>query len=454
MTDMTDRPRLHEESVRDVPQLPSESGFRASALAFTAPLRIELTRSGLLWFVPVLVGVGVAVAWNSLRPGVAYWPSATTAVNASVVITGPLVAGVATWLGSRERRRGLTHLRTMSSRSGWLFPAAEMAALLLWVVFSYGVVLLTVVLRTLFMGPSGHLGPSAVLAGAMGLCVHAAAGYLVGRCWSAKVAPPLVAICAFGITLYGSGQYGSPWYVLFPVLIDVPDPFSAWQPGLYWRQLLWLASLVALLVGVAFHAVWRSRALRVCVAVAAALAVLGGVLTWQLRGVYFQPGEPSFTYACRQDGIKVCVNPTFRAALPDLVTGFSDIAGKLDGTPGEFTGLEQRPRGVGGDASAGFRPIHMDSLGPGWLSEARSEFLQELVDQDACMDADEDRYLLTEAVASWIADDAVSKDDARASAVNHLRSLSPDESTVWMNQHFADFQRCALAPSDFTRSTR
>lgn len=202
-----------------------------------------------------------------------------------------------------------------------------MAALLLWVVFSYGVVLLTVVLRTLFMGPSGHLGPSAVLAGAMGLCVHAAAGYLVGRCWSAKVAPPLVAICAFGITLYGSGQYGSPWYVLFPVLIDVPDPFSAWQPGLYWRQLLWLSSLVALLVGVAFHAAWRSRALRVCVAVAAALAVLGGVLTWQLRGVYFQPGEPSFTYACRQDGIKVCVNPTFRAALPDLVTGFSDIAG-------------------------------------------------------------------------------------------------------------------------------
>lgn len=74
MTDMTDRPRLHEESVRDVPQLPSESGFRAAALAFTAPLRIELTRSGLLWFVPVLVGVGVAVAWNSLRPGVAYWP--------------------------------------------------------------------------------------------------------------------------------------------------------------------------------------------------------------------------------------------------------------------------------------------------------------------------------------------------------------------------------------------
>ncbi|MEV7481134.1 hypothetical protein [Streptomyces halstedii] len=450
---MTDRTSLAEQSSDaygpgDLPSAPPDSSPRS----FLTPVRIELARSGFLWFVPVLVCVGVAIAWHTLRPGVAYWPSTITSANASVVITGPLVAGMATWLGAREKRRGLAYLRALSPRADWLYPAAELIAVLAWTALSYAVVLLTVALRTSFMGATGRFSLSAALAGAMGLCLHAVAGYAVGRCWHGRIVPPLVAIGAFVITLYGSNGYGSSWYLLFPVLIDDPDPFSAWQPGLYWRQLLWLFALVALVTSLCFAAVSRSRALLACVAMSAALAVTGGYVTWQLRGVYFEPGEPDFTYACRQGTVTVCVNPTFRAALPELDESFAEISGKLDGTPGEITRLEQRPRGVGGAASPGAHAIHMDNLGPGWLGEVRSEFLQELVDQDACMDAEEDAYLLTESVASWMADEVVPESSRSAYASDHLRDLSPEESRAWLNAHFTQFRECSLDSSDFTRS--
>ncbi|MEF9906188.1 hypothetical protein [Streptomyces sp. P9-A2] len=450
---MTDRTSLTVQSPDpygqdDLPSARPHSPLRS----FLIPLRIELARSGFLWFVPVLVCVGVAIAWHTLRPGVAYWPSTITSANASVVITGPLVAGMATWLGAREKRRGLVYLRVLSPQADWLHLAAELIAVLAWTAFSYVFVLLTVALRTSFMGATGRFSLSAALAGAMGLCLHAVAGYAIGRCWHGRIAPPLVAIGAFVITLYGSGGYGSSWYLLFPVLIDVPDPFSAWQPGLYWRQLLWLFALVALLTSLCLAGVWRSRILLACVAFSAALAVAGGYVTWQLRGVYFEPGEPAFSYACRQGTVTVCVNPTFRAALPDLEAGFSEIVRKLDGTPGEVTKLEQRPRGVGGAASPGAHAIHMDNLGPGWLSEVRSEFLQELVDQDACMDAEEDAYLLTESVAAWITDEAVPENSRSAYASDHLRGLSPGQSRNWLNDHFTQFRECSLVSSDFTRS--
>ncbi|MEW1724214.1 hypothetical protein [Streptomyces sp. NPDC093109] len=397
---------------------------------WTVALRIELVRSPAVWLVPVLLGVGIGVAWYALPPGIAYWPSTLTAANASVALAGPVLGAFAALTGTREVRLGLGPARRLSTRAPSLSAAAELGALALWSLALQAAVVLTVVIRTALSSPTGEFSVLVVTAGAAGLLCHLALGYLAGRLLPYRLLPPLVGVALYAIDLLGSGRYGKPDYLLFPVLIDEPGVFDAWQPGLYARQSLWLLGVATLIALIALALAGPSRALYVAGAAALAVTVTGAVATTALEGRYFARSTPAFTYACETRSLTVCVHPAFARALPELTRAFTPVARALAGTPAAFDRLEQRPRGVGGAPSAGSRAIRMDDLAPGRVAATRQEFVEELIDMDRCATADPA---------------AVARTDQMAALLEQTPEAMPPG---WLGDHYEAFTACALRKSD------
>ncbi|WP_329069476.1 hypothetical protein [Streptomyces sp. NBC_01429] len=400
---------------------------------WTVALRIELLRSPVVWLVPVLLGVGIGVTWHALPRGIAYWPSTLAAANASVALTGPVLGAFAAFTGSREHRLGLGPARRLSIRGGWLFGAAELGALAVWSLVAQAGVVLTVVIRTALSSPTGEFSLLVVTAGAAGLLCNVALGHLAGRLLPYRLLPPLVAIALYTINLLGSGRYGKQDYLLFPVLIDEPGVFDAWQPGLYERQSLWLLGAATLIALASLALAGPTRTLYVAGAAALAVTVTGAVATTALEGRYFARSTPAFTYSCETRSITVCVHPAFAGALPGLTRTFTPVARQLAGTPASFDRLEQRPRGVGGAPSPGSRAIRMDDLAPGRMAATRQEFFEELLDVDRCAAADPE---------------AVARTDEAAALLERTPEALPPR---WAADRFEAFTTCALRKSDLPR---
>src|ERR687895_274254 len=72
-------------------------------------LRIDARRTAVFVSIPALVLVGIAAAWPTLLPGVAYWDNAVAALGGSVRLLGPAAAALGAWVAIREHR--LDHLR-------------------------------------------------------------------------------------------------------------------------------------------------------------------------------------------------------------------------------------------------------------------------------------------------------------------------------------------------------
>ncbi|MFF5568718.1 hypothetical protein ACFY7Z_11520 [Streptomyces sp. NPDC012623] len=272
-----------------------------------------------------------------------------------------------------------------------------------------------------------------VAAGAAGLLCHLVLGYLAGRLLPYRLLPPLVAVALYAIDMLGSGRYGRPDHLLFPVLIDEPGVFDTWQPGLYERQSLWLLGVAALLALTALALAGPTLTLYVAGAAALAVTVTGAVATTSLGGRYFARSSPAFTYSCQTRDITVCVHPAFAGALPDLTRTFAPVARLLAGTLASFDRLEQRPRGVGGAPSPGARAIHLDDLAPGRTAATRQEFFEELLDADRCTTADPE---------------AVARTDEAAALLERTPEALPGRRQA---DHFEAFTTCALRKSDLPR---
>lgn len=427
-----------------------EAGTRQRA-GLMHPLWIEMRSSPMAYFFPALFGVGVWAAFQTKEPGLSYWPNAIMAVNTSVLLVGPVFAGLAAWLATRERRRDLAQVRLLALRPGWAFPIAELAAVTVWALLAHLVTMLVVTGYMLWAGAIGPWQPAMVVSGVLSAVFYPTLGYLAGRLVPRRFVPPMVAIGAYLITVLRSTQSGEPWYLLTPVFDELVDPFGGPQAGLYWRHGVWLLGLTGLLATVTALRVDRRRSVALATTGAVAVAAAGALLVSALGGTYYADESPPFSYECAEQRITICVHPAFGEALPGLHNTFGPLSARLTGTPAEITRLEQRPRGLGEQPSPGAQAMHMDHLGAGVIDLAAQEYLEDHVDVAACFRSGAGRgHRLTEAVIIWLLDAERDRPGERiAEPLRYLRSLGAHEGNEWLVAHYRAFTTCELQPGDF-----
>jgi hypothetical protein len=408
-------------------------------------LRVDARRTAALIAVPVLAGLGVALAWRALIPGVAYWDNTVVAVSASVRLLGPVAATLAAWGAVREHR--LDYLRSLTSRSPATGPLLDLLLLTVVALLAYGVVATVIVVETLLRAGSWDLRPTGLLAGAAALALHVVLGCLAGR----LVPSPLVVVAVAVTTLLWAvlRADGSSWLSLLPpAAIGHVQLFAGLRPGVFTDQLLWSLGLGTTLV---LSYVWTvSRRATIALPIAAALAVTT-VSTVRLHGYGGAALAPApIGYACSRWPLTVCVHPALRPALPSLEAAMTPLAARLADTPGAFTRVEQLRADDRVTIRGGVARMHLADLAPGYGHRAAEEIGLGLIDPQACADPDHLRSAVySSMVRAWLLDERPPPVPEPAITRRFVR-WGEQTRRNWFHAHYAGFRRCALRPHDFT----
>ncbi|RKS76792.1 hypothetical protein BZB76_2154 [Actinomadura pelletieri DSM 43383] len=402
-------------------------------------LRLDARRTALLVAVPVLTVVGTVAAAMSLCP-VAYWDNTVVALVNAVRFLGPVAAALAAWTAVRERP--LDYLRDLTARSpatGVLFDLLLLSAAAL---VSYAAVTVVVVAATLAQSEAGHPHPLGVVAGAGSLVLHVVVGYLTGRLIPHRATAALVLTVA---AVWAAARVPgvSWWSLLPPAAFDHIALFTTLRPEILVDQLTWAAGLTtALILG---YVMWATRRLLIVLPLVVALGATGAATL----GLHRSDGTVTPVAAepvCRDWPLTVCVHPALRDALPRLIAAATPLAARLDGTPGAFTTVEQRPAWAPLTVEDGVATVHLDeTLAPGYAARAVRQISETLKDARTCTDPP-NRY--RELVDAWLlGDDPPSVPDAQTG--RRFASWSEARRRSWLRVHFAAYRDCTLGPVNF-----
>ncbi|MFV2174828.1 hypothetical protein ACFHW2_00525 [Actinomadura sp. LOL_016] len=407
-------------------------------------LRLDARRTALLVAVPLLTVVGAAAAALSLCPPHAYWDNSVVALVNAVRLLGPVAAALAAWTAVRERP--LDYLRNLTARSpatGVLFDLLLLTAAAL---VSYAAVTAVVVAVTVLHDGTGRSHPLGFAAGAGALVLHVVAGYLAGRVVPHRATAPLVLV-ATGLWSALRVPGMSWWSLLPPAALNQVALFTTLRPQVLADQVVWaVGATAALILG---YVLWATRRALVGVPLAAALAAAAAA-TLGLHGTAGGTVAPAHTeQVCREWPLTVCVHPALRDALPALTSAVIPLAARLDGTPGAFTRVEQRPSWAPAGVRDGVAGVHLDAaLPPGFEERAVRRIRDGLRDPRACP-APRGHGALVDA---WLVGDAPpAVGDARTARL--FGSWSEERRRAWLRRHFADYRACALGPRDFRTAT-
>ncbi|WP_067452986.1 hypothetical protein [Actinomadura macra] len=408
-------------------------------------LRLDARRAALLVAVPVLTGVGVAAAVPSLVVSVAYWDNSVVTLLNAVRLLAPAAAGLAAWTAVRERP--LDYLRELTTRSPATGVLFDLFLLSTAALASYVAVTVVVVVVTLLQQEAGHPHPLGMLVGAGALVLHIVAGYLSGRVAPHRATAVVVLVVTF---LWATLRVpGVSWLSLLPpAAFHRLHLFTTLRPAVLVDQAVWTVGVTgALILG---YVLWATRrlvlVLPLALALAAAIAAtlhLHGSVDGAVAPVAAQP-------VCREWPLTVCVHPALRGALPPLMAAATPLAARLDGTPGAFTRVVQRPSWTPATVADGVATIHLDEdLARGYEVRAVRQIRDGLMDAGACAaprrpGSDGYRAL----VDAWlVGDEAPAIPDTRAA--RQFASWSENRRREWLRLHFAYYRACALGPQDF-----
>ncbi len=280
------------------------------------------------------VGFGDPVLW--VRWGYA--------IQYTVLVVGPLVAGLAAWKSAQVGRGDLEAVVTSTPRPALRHLVQLAAEPTLWTWVGYaatGAVLAAVVgLRATWGGPDLEMMVSTFAAVALGSCFGTAVGYGTGR----VVASPVAALASWAFVVL---VVDSAFDDLAPSGISLPDAFTVFHPGMDLGRALWyLAAGMALLSAAALtknmgqpspgerRTVWASTAVT---------AVLGVVLVAApvSRSIQVEPEQ----YLCVGDPVEVCLHPAWERVAPAAAETVNrvvaPVVGLLDG-PHRLTQVPRR----------------------------------------------------------------------------------------------------------------
>lgn len=308
-------------------------------------VRIEARRSIGLWtFIPLIVIAGW-LARDFLPVRVWLWPDSSHAIRATIIILGPLAAGIAAWMAGRDRRRKIGELLATMPCPAPGRNLATWSGTALWIAGAYvtaGIVLLGL---TAWYGTGGSLIPflPIIAVGILAILTHTAFGYLAGHYLPSRFVAPVVAALLY-VGQAAPGYSSSSIKHLSPIMDFLDgDVFYGMRQDLSLPQAAWLLGLTGIALALIALRSWRTWPAWCALTLAVTVAALGAgaLLTTQPAESANQAVFP-YQPVCQDGAITVCVHPAYRKMLPETANIIDRMVQPLAGLPGVPTRAEQR----------------------------------------------------------------------------------------------------------------
>ena len=343
---------------RGRPLRPPAGALRAGARL----LRLEFRHSAMLWLIPLAAGL---FWYNAYRPVMAMpplWSLRALSMQHNALLDFVLpVVGAASWMGSRDSRRGIGDLTAIVARPRWIRQLTAWAAVTGWALAGYVICVGVLYAVTARQAPWGGplWWPAAV--GAAGLPALAAIGFAAGAWFPSRFTTPLVSLGTFfvvGLSAQFATDGASFWQVspIIPGAVDVgPDPgvatFYPFLPDVAIAQVIFAAGLAAAVLGaLGMPGASGGRRVRTVSAATAAAGLIAattavglvGTARFDQHGMMAIPAlhdaasnRPiAYQPICGHTAIPVCLNPVFAPYLPIVVSALRPVLTEVAGLPG------------------------------------------------------------------------------------------------------------------------
>jgi hypothetical protein len=322
-------------------------------------LRIELRRSTMLWLLPLLAVLFYLSTYRPAMDNPPFWNIRSAMLQShAMLVLAPLLAGAGAWIGSRDGRRGMADLIGVTAVPHWAAQLATWAAATIWAEALYlaGVGILYGV--TAHQGAWG--GPLwwPVVVGAATVAASTAIGFAAGTQLPGRFTAGLAAVVVF-LALAGGAfaiQDNAVYAQIWPLNVQGPFPsdsygiFYPYLPDLAIAQVVFLAGLAAAVLGAlglraeAGGRWLRGAAAAVTVAGLAAAGTgtaLAGTARVEAHGMVIPAlhdaaSDRPTPYApvCSHGAVPVCLQPAYRAYLPEVTAALGPPLGQIAGLPG------------------------------------------------------------------------------------------------------------------------
>ena len=176
-----------------------------------------------------------ASAWQS------DWATASAHLLSTVVVIGPLTAGIAAWEAGRFRRSGFGFLMLSMPRSSQSY--ARFVIIGTFVAALLGFASAAVVVKERVIG-GGTVWWPIILLGVLALLVCAILGFALGSYASSIVAAPLSIFATYVWMVFGSVSLGGPWVRLSPITQDCCSINSELSSVVTTSEFCWLIALL------------------------------------------------------------------------------------------------------------------------------------------------------------------------------------------------------------------
>ncbi|MCS0602515.1 ABC transporter permease [Streptomyces sp. LP11] len=280
-------------------------------------LVMELRRSPLRWWFPVLVALDMAVLFGRAQWWIGVWPQASAAAQVPAFYLGPFLAAYAAWASGRIHRLGFEDQHIAGTRPRWQVEGTHIAAVAVYGGAAYAVGAAVAAAVSYHDAGPGFLWPGYLLLGGALIVVCIALGHLAGRWFPSAFATPVISglACFLVVTMNGGPSKAG----LF-VLSGAPDvEVSPGRLAVRWGLALSAVAVAVLTprtlpgyIGARGTLIARLPAIGTSVL---ALACLAGVLTaGPVQTARAEPGSPT----CTRTEPKICVWPEERKYLPRL----------------------------------------------------------------------------------------------------------------------------------------
>jgi hypothetical protein len=355
-------------------------------LAAARLLRLELRHNAMLWLLPVVTALFWLTYYRKITALPPLWsPRASRLQSGTVaVFTAPL-AGAAAWMGSREARRHVTDLVTVTARPGWARQLATWAATAGWALAGYLACLAAVYGVTAQQARwGGPLWWPAAVAAATLLAVSAL-GFAAGTLLPSRFTAPVTAVAAFFMValstqlIVGSQSYWQISPIVAGPWDDGSDPgvatFYPYVPDLAIAQIMFLTGVTAAVLGglalAGGSGGWRRLSRPAAAITAAGLLAAGtatglaGTGTMDRHGMIAIPALHDaatdrplrFIPVCSRTAIPVCLNPAYVSYLPATSAALRPVLSQLAGLPGAPARISQAAaayhQGAGNEVAIG-----------------------------------------------------------------------------------------------------
>lgn len=432
-------------------------------------LRIEARRNVGLWLFPfVVLLIGYTTA-ETLPTGIWLWPQTSLSIRDTLVLVGPLAAGLAAWAAGRNRRRDLEELLATTSQPAAIRDLANWGATTAWVCLGYVVAAALMLLATYFGSEWGAPILWPVLIGFFAIVANSALGYAAGYYLPTRITSPVVAVALYWVQ--GIAAYylvANPASYLSPVTELNYSVFWGVLPHIFIQQSLWLLGIsgvalaaVVLKGGGSPKAAWISLfgASTVAAIGAAALLVTPVEVTAAQKQEAHVPYEP----ICAKGAIPVCVHPAYEKMLPETAAVVDEVTEPLISVPGGPTRAEQKSYGEVNLRRDGTLIFYLSDTNFG-TSDLAAELVRALVrDPVSTIGADKELFPndAQAVIAAWLLQQAGrdphsldywTSADANSEAVAATRKrfdqLSPEERRSWFRKNYVDLRAGKIGLKD------